>query len=209
MNRRILVVDDDPAVRRAFDYALRDEGYGLDLVASGPEALEAVQRRRPDLVFLDLRLPEMDGIEVLKRLEASTPGLPVYIVTAYRAEYLQRLQEARDSGLRFEVADKPLRDTHIREITDGFFHPIRLRLYHAAKAEQTEAHATAIRDWLLSRGCTIEIETIDVLEHFERALADDVFATPMLIRLTPGPVRRVLGDLSRTEEVVRKLDLHT
>ncbi|MFC1744146.1 PleD family two-component system response regulator, partial [Candidatus Riflebacteria bacterium] len=73
MNKRkgkILIVDDDPTNVRFLEKALRDL-YILDKANDGIEALERVERFRPDLVLLDIMMPRMDGIEVLKKIRAN------------------------------------------------------------------------------------------------------------------------------------------
>jgi DNA-binding NtrC family response regulator len=77
----ILVVDDDPGIREAFRLVLEDQ-YDLLEAADGPGALEHVQRSPVDLVLLDVRLPGMDGIEVLERIKALDDHVEVVLVTA-------------------------------------------------------------------------------------------------------------------------------
>ena len=79
---RILVVDDDPGVTALLARGLRYEGYGVDVAASGGEALHLVKRGRPDLVVLDVMMPGLDGFEVCRRLRTSYDRLPVLMLTA-------------------------------------------------------------------------------------------------------------------------------
>ncbi len=79
---RCLVVDDDSAVQRAFELALSDD-YTLYFAEDGRTALHSLGRYLIDLVILDLRLPDLDGIEILRRIRQVTPSLPVVIVTAF------------------------------------------------------------------------------------------------------------------------------
>jgi len=81
--KRILVVDDDEAVRQLYAEELAEAGYAVALAASGPEALEAVRAGRPDLVTIDLKMPGMDGIELLSRVRELHRDLPIVISTAY------------------------------------------------------------------------------------------------------------------------------
>jgi CheY-like chemotaxis protein len=111
--RKILVIDDDVAVRDAFDLALADH-YQVTLAESGEQGLAAARAERPDLVFLDLKMPGMDGVETLRRLHELDAGLSVYIVTAFSQEYLSGLQAARADGLRFQLAAKPMSAEQIR-----------------------------------------------------------------------------------------------
>jgi two-component system response regulator MprA len=82
---RILVVDDDHAVRRSIDRALRLEGYDVVPVASGGEALEALALTPPDALILDLQLPDLDGLQVCRRMRAAGDDTPVLMLTARQA----------------------------------------------------------------------------------------------------------------------------
>jgi DNA-binding NtrC family response regulator len=79
----ILVVDDEPNVRESFRLVLEDAYEVID-VPDGPRALEAVRASQVDLVLLDIRLPDMDGIEVLERIKAIDEGVEVILVTAVK-----------------------------------------------------------------------------------------------------------------------------
>ena len=85
MNQRIVVVDDEPQIRRALRAALQAEGYRVDMAPSGAEALAMVDAAVPDLVILDLGLPDMDGTEVCSRLRASTQ-VPIIVLSVREAE---------------------------------------------------------------------------------------------------------------------------
>src|SRR5438093_1136727 len=113
MSATILIVEDEFAVARGIQYALQQEGYQVAVAKSGDEGLDFATNQAPDLVVLDVRLPGMDGFEVLRRL-ASRPGR-VYT----RGELLELLRdyEALDqdektinvhvSHLRDKIEDDP------------------------------------------------------------------------------------------------------
>jgi two-component system, OmpR family, KDP operon response regulator KdpE len=82
---RVLVVDDEPAIRRFLHTSLSGHGYQTFEAVDGQEALSAVMAHRPDLVVLDLGLPDMDGIEVTRRLREWTQ-VPIIIVTVQEQE---------------------------------------------------------------------------------------------------------------------------
>lgn len=88
---RILVVDDDLAVRRSIDRALRLEGYDVLTVASGGEALETLAQSPPDALILDLQLPDIDGLQVCKHMRSAGDDTPVLMLTA-RQEIDDRVQ---------------------------------------------------------------------------------------------------------------------
>ncbi len=79
---RILVVDDEPAVRSSLERALRIDGYEVALAADGQEALDALSADAPDAVVLDLAMPEVGGLEVCRRLRAAGDRTPVLMLTA-------------------------------------------------------------------------------------------------------------------------------
>lgn len=115
----VLVIDDDRAVRDAFELALADDGYDVQLADSGEIGLVLAAARRPDLVFLDLNMPGMDGVETLRRLQAADATITVYVATAFAPEYMEGLRLARQTGLRFQLAAKPLSPDQIRMIAES------------------------------------------------------------------------------------------
>jgi two-component system response regulator RegX3 len=82
---RVLLVDDEPAIRDAIEYALRNEGFEVDAVADGETALEAALGNDHDVMVLDLMLPGMSGSEVCRRVRAQS-ALPIVMLTARGAE---------------------------------------------------------------------------------------------------------------------------
>jgi DNA-binding response OmpR family regulator len=82
MVARILVVDDDEEIRASLRRGLALEGYAIELAGDGREALRQARETPPDLVVLDLMLPELDGLEVCRRLRAADDELPIIMLTA-------------------------------------------------------------------------------------------------------------------------------
>src|SRR5215468_4998932 len=80
---RILVVDDEVNARNALTELLRDEGYAVDAAADGFKALGKLADFAPDLVLTDLKMPGMDGIQLLGKIRESDPELPVVMMTAF------------------------------------------------------------------------------------------------------------------------------
>jgi DNA-binding response OmpR family regulator len=86
MSESILIVEDDPSLLLGLTLNLRREGYRVRTATDGERGLEELARERPDLVVLDLMLPGVDGLEVLRRLRADDATLPVVVLTALSAE---------------------------------------------------------------------------------------------------------------------------
>ena len=79
---RILIVDDEKELAESMLDLLEYEGYLVELVGTGEDALQRIDETYPDFVILDIKLPGIDGIEVLQRVKAMRPSLPVLIVSA-------------------------------------------------------------------------------------------------------------------------------
>ena len=82
-NARILIVDDDESIRKTMKTILEDEGYIVDLAATGNEAVRKTEKRAYNLALLDIRLPDMEGIELLKLMKDTVPPMRKIIVTGY------------------------------------------------------------------------------------------------------------------------------
>ena len=81
--KRILVVDDEEAIRLLYKEELQEAGYQVIAASDGYEALRMVQDDRPDLMTIDIKMPGMDGIELLRRVREMHRNLPILISTAY------------------------------------------------------------------------------------------------------------------------------
>jgi CheY-like chemotaxis protein len=78
---KVLVIDDEQGIRNLLDTLLRWKGYDVVLAASGQKGLECFRRERPDVLVLDLKMPEMDGLTVLRQIRSLDPIMPVIILT--------------------------------------------------------------------------------------------------------------------------------
>ncbi len=81
--KRILVVDDEEGIRLLYQDELKDAGYEVVTAASGEEALRMVEKQRPDLITLDIKMAQMDGTAFLQELRKVHRDLPVIVCTAY------------------------------------------------------------------------------------------------------------------------------
>jgi two-component system response regulator MprA len=81
-NSYIAIVDDDGAIRTALGRALRMENYDVELFEDGTSALKAIQLRAPDAIVLDLQLPDIDGLEVCRRIRRAGDSTPILMLTA-------------------------------------------------------------------------------------------------------------------------------
>jgi DNA-binding response OmpR family regulator len=80
--KRILIVDDEPGIIECLKVLLQKEGFQLETAADGQDALQKILKLRPDLILLDLKLPKVQGLEILRILQANDAGhIPIFIIT--------------------------------------------------------------------------------------------------------------------------------
>ncbi len=103
MNKKILIVEDDTDLAHLAQITLEKEGHTVVTASGGQEALECVAVNKPDLVVMDVMMPEMDGFELLGRLKENmaTAGIPTIMLSA-RGEYSNVLK-GREAGVDFYI----------------------------------------------------------------------------------------------------------
>lgn len=121
---KILLVEDDPMVVRMYQRKLEKEGFKVNLAFNGEEGLEALKKEKPDLILLDIMMPKMNGIEMLKKVKADsgTRDIPVVILTNLgdRPEDVEKCKElgAEDYWVKANVSLKEVVE-RIKEILEG------------------------------------------------------------------------------------------
>ena len=111
---QVLVIDDDAVVGRSFDRVLSEKGYEVSTALSGEEALETINETNFDVVFTDIKMPGIDGLEVTERIKARCPWTPVVVITGYGTDE----NEAKASVLGASgFVRKPLTPEMIESIT--------------------------------------------------------------------------------------------
>lgn len=119
MGSRILVIDDDVAIRKSFILALEDTEYQVDTAESGMKGIEMVEKEKYALIYLDLKMPNLNGVETLCQLREIDTNVPVYIITAFHKEFFNQLQSAAKKGIEFEVLQKPIGSDKILLVTQS------------------------------------------------------------------------------------------
>lgn len=113
---KILVVDDDELNRRMMQVLLKREGHQVDLAANGMEALEAIKQNEFDIVFMDLQMPVIDGVETSRRIRDWEEGKKHTFIVALTASYLpEQGQELFEAGIDNYIA-KPFEVEHIERM---------------------------------------------------------------------------------------------
>ena len=93
----VLLIDDNDDFLDTISFWLNNKGYKIRIARDGQSGLDMIKEQEPDLVFLDINMPGIDGIEVLRRIRETNKGLPVVMVTAVYTD--KRLEEAKKLGI--------------------------------------------------------------------------------------------------------------
>lgn len=117
--KRILVIDDDEGIRKLFLLSLEGKGFQIDTAESGEKGIEILQQTKYDLIYLDLKMPGMNGVETLRELRKMNKDVPVYIITAFHEEYFDQLKAAEQNGIDFELLKKPFDSEQLILVTKG------------------------------------------------------------------------------------------
>ncbi len=117
--KKVLVVDDEESIRELYRADLCDEGYEVGLAADGRQALVLLESFLPNLVTLDIKLPDIDGIEVLRRIREKNATIPVVLLTAF-GEFRQDFNTwASDAYIVKSHDTTELKDTVRRLLGEG------------------------------------------------------------------------------------------
>lgn len=108
----VFICDDEEGIRESFKLILGDD-YDLRFATNGPEALESLKTLNPDLMLLDIKMPKIHGMEILKQVKKIKPKLPVVIVTGYQS--VEMAQEALRHGAS-DYVPKPFESKQIQKI---------------------------------------------------------------------------------------------
>jgi len=117
--KRILVIDDDEAIRKLFLLSLEGKGFQIDTAESGEKGIEIMQQSKYDLIYLDLKMPGINGIKTLRELRKMNKDVSIYIITAFHEEYFDQLKAAEKDGIDFELLKKPFDSEQLILVTKG------------------------------------------------------------------------------------------
>jgi len=109
---KVMVVDDEQAIRELFVDALSPHGYEVFAAADGESAIAVAKREKPQVAFIDIRMPGMDGVELLSHLRAIIPDLHVVMITGYTRD------EAVDRAMKLGTFACLMKPFSIRDITE-------------------------------------------------------------------------------------------
>ncbi len=166
---RLLVVDDDRVTNRILQAQLEARGYEVDSASDGEQALEQSARFHPDLLFLDVAMPGIGGLEVLERLKGQGPDLAVIMMTAYGTEEvaIEALRRGADDYLR-----KPFDPAEFEAVLERTVARLRLSRQNVALRRQLDEKRRQL-EVELARAARVQAEllpnTVPELEGFDLA----------------------------------------
>jgi len=216
---RILVVDDEPDILNLLEYNLKRAGFQAILAKDGPEAIEAAKAHRPDLVLLDIMLPDMEGTEVLRRLKSreATAAIPVIMLTAKGEEidkivgfelgaedYITKPFSPRELVLRVKAvlkrtAERP--EPSDRAISYGELTVDLSRHKVTVSGKPVELSSTEFRllsELMQAKGRVLTRDTL-----LDRAWGRDCFVIPRTVDTHVRRLRSKLGAAGEYIETVR------
>jgi two-component system response regulator AtoC len=136
MDRKILIVEDDAAVRRALAETLAEAGYDVSVAEDAETGLSRLAQVEPDVVLTDVRMPGMDGVELLRLLKERAPGIDVILMTAFND--MPTVVRAMREGA-FEFLVKPLKAAELRTVLTRLFEDRRSRVAAEPPAEEVSS----------------------------------------------------------------------
>jgi DNA-binding response OmpR family regulator len=159
---KILVVDDERFIRVTIEQCLTEAGHQVDLAVNGEHALQKAAEAEHDLVLLDMKLPDLDGLEVLRRMRKKAPDQAVVIITAYGT--VATAVEAMKLGA-IDYLQKPFTPEEIRNAVDTV-----LARAHITEGEAKESFTNSVE---FAKGCISARHVAEAIPHLERAIALD------------------------------------
>ena len=107
MSSRILVIDDEEMIRKLFTLALEGTACQVETAESGEKGIEKAQETKFDWIFIDLKMPGLNGVETLRKLWEMGQTARLYIITGFYGEFRDQLQHTADDGINFDLLKKP------------------------------------------------------------------------------------------------------
>jgi CheY-like chemotaxis protein len=216
MEYDILFVDDDENIRNVYVSILKKHQYRVSSATSGKEALDLLESHSYRLVFLDINMPEMSGLKVLREIREKDRNIPIFIVTAFENTYFTELTNLRDSGIRFQILRKPILKDVLLSVADSVLlgkpvmsgQTLTLKLYIVGRSRRMDTTIDNLHEIIQEKWVgEYSLEVIDLLESPELAEQDQIFTTPTLCKISPAPAKRLIGDLGLKKMVLSALGL--
>jgi DNA-binding response OmpR family regulator len=200
----ILVMEDDLSVAQGLEMVLREDGFDVNLAGTGELAMEAFRQKRFDLLVADLRLPDIDGMDVIRRIKAQTPDTEVIVITGYGTT------ATAVEAMKLGVADflpKPFTEDQIKAAIAG-----ALKAQEEAAADEPAVGEAVTEEQriiqkrqviqVMNRTWEDQIFWTDLMEKGSRALAEYPLSSQAKAAITSGDLKWInenVGELTQKQ----------
>jgi DNA-binding response OmpR family regulator len=197
----ILVMEDDYNLAKGLEMVLTEEGYDVYLAGTGELALEAFNQRRYDLLVADLRLPDMDGMDVIKEVKSQKPDTGVVVITGYGTA--AKAVEAMKSGA-YDFLPKPFTEEQIKAAIDDALKERDKNTQAPAAEVDGEIRLIQKREVInvLNRTAEDKIFWRDLMENGSRALEDYRLSNEAKVAISSGDLKWInenVGELTQKQ----------
>jgi len=200
----ILVMEDDLSVAKGLEMVLSEDGFDVNLAGTGELAMEAFRQKRFDLLVADLRLPDIDGMEIIRKVKQQTPETEVVVITGYGTT--ATVVEAMKLGVS-DFLPKPFTEDQIKAAIDGALKSLE----EPAEAPSTIEEPASEADILIQKREVIQVLNrtwedpafwTDLMEQGSRALADYRLSSEAKAAITSGDLKWInenVGELTQKQ----------
>lgn len=200
----ILVMEDDLSVAKGLEMVLTEDGFDVNLAGTGELAMDAFRKKRFDLLVADLRLPDIDGMEIIRKIKEQTPETEVVVITGYGTT--ATVVEAMKLGVS-DFLPKPFTEDQIKAAINKALTSLE---EPPKNSPATVAHSTD-EDILIQKREVIEVLNrtwedrafwIDLMEQGSRALADYRLSSEAKAAITSGDLKWInenIGELTQKQ----------
>ncbi len=115
---KVLIVDDDEITCIALSKEIEREGYDVRCAATGREAIESAKQEKPHIAYVDLIMPDINGVEICRKLKGISPEMEVVLISGHPEQIRKHRIDFVEAGGRDEILRKPLRCDELAELTD-------------------------------------------------------------------------------------------
>lgn len=198
----ILIMEDDASLGRGLEMILTEEGYDVFLAGTGAFAMEAFKKQRYDLLLADLRLPDIDGMEVIKQVKTEKPDTEVIIITAYGTTSLA--VKAMKMGVR-DFLSKPFTEDQIKTAIQDVFIELDKPVETEVKEPETEEERLIQKREVvavLNRTAEDAEFTKDLMESGSTALAGYELSSDARAAIVSGDLKWInenIGELTQKQ----------
>ncbi|MGR3219637.1 MAG: response regulator [Candidatus Anammoxibacter sp.] len=199
MAKQILIIDDEEIVAESLRFGLGKKGYDVTIALTGEEGIEKVKKNQPDIVFIDLRLPGIDGIEVLRTLHESYPNMRYYLITAFSSDFNEKIQLAAKAGINFDLCKKPITPDQMQKIIESNINDqkhVCCKLFVTPGSDSAKkAHKNLLEIFDKQNDINYELEIVDINKETGLAEQYNIIATPTLVAGCGGKELQIIGDM--------------